>query len=137
MSGKVSGFDEERGLKVNSDESRTHWAILGLLVGCTALLRFRPEWALAHGPVCVTRMLLHVNCPFCGMTRDFVAMLHGRKPELNPFSGVAAVMVYVVYPILFFWARLKERLSLFHQPAVHRAVAAALIVMFVVNNLSF
>ena len=27
---------------------------------------------------CLSRALFHVDCPFCGMTRSFVALAHGR-----------------------------------------------------------
>jgi hypothetical protein len=48
---------------------------------------------------------------------------------------MAVVAIYVVYPSLFLWALLRQRLAVFYQPAVHRALAVALLVMLVGNNL--
>jgi hypothetical protein len=31
----------------------------------------------APGAMCWSRVWLHVDCPFCGMTRSFVAVAHG------------------------------------------------------------
>lgn len=78
---------------------------------------------------------LHLNCPFCGMTRDFVAIFHQHKPEFNRFSWIALVVVYLVYPAMFVWARPTGRLSVFHRPATYRLVGAVLLLMFAVNNL--
>jgi hypothetical protein len=114
-----------------------HVAILSAIVLVTAVLRTFPAWTLAHGPSCVFRSVLHLNCPFCGMTRDFVAILHGQQPSLNRFSWMAAFVVYLGYPVLFVWALWHRRLSVFHQPVVHRAVIAAMAVMLVVNNLRY
>jgi hypothetical protein len=113
----------------------THLSILGCIVVLSALLRVFPAAALAYGPSCVFHTIFHLNCPFCGMTRDFVDILHAQKPHLNPFSGVAAVVIYLVYPSVFLWAWSQQRLALFYQPAMHRLVATVLLVMFVVNNL--
>jgi hypothetical protein len=69
------------------------------------------------------------------MTRDFAAILHGQKPHLNPFSWMAFAVIYVVYPLLFLWALLRQRFAVFHQPAVYKALVAALVVMLIGNNL--
>jgi hypothetical protein len=113
-----------------------HLYILGCIVVASALLRFLPASVLANGPSCVFHAVTHLNCPFCGMTRDFAAILHGQKPHLNPFSWMAAVVIYLVYPLLFVWALLRQRLAMFYQPAVHRVLAVVLLVMLVGNNLS-
>jgi hypothetical protein len=125
-----SGFTERR-----REQISTHIVILAGIVVGTAVLRLCPQWVLQNGPSCVFQTFLHLNCPFCGMTRDFVAILHGQQPSLNRFSWMAAAMLYLGYPALFFWAWSRQRLSLFYRPAVHRVVAAALVVMLVVNNL--
>ena len=117
------------------DKCRTHYFILGSIVALTELLRFCPDWVLLHSSGCVMKTYLHLSCPFCGMTRDFVAILHRHKPEFNRFSWMAIVVVYLVYPALFVWARITRRLSVFHQPATYRLVGAVLLLMFAVNNL--
>jgi hypothetical protein len=116
-------------------QAATHLLILGCIVMLSALLHFFPTASLAFGPSCVFHTLFHLNCPFCGMTRDFVGILHAQKPLLNPFSGIAAVVIYCVYPAFFLWAWTRRRLALFHHPAVHKCIAVVLLVMFVVNNL--
>src|ERR1700761_3055687 len=88
-----------------------HLYILGCIVVASVLLRFLPASALAHAPSCIFHAVTGLNCPFCGMTRDFTAILHGQKPQLNPFSWMAAVVIYLVYPLLFLWAVLRQRLS--------------------------
>ena len=124
-------------MQAESSSVRTHLIILGCIVAATALLRFAPPSVLANDPSCVFHTLFHLNCPFCGMTRDFTDILHGQKPHLNPFSWIAVCVIYIAYPALFFWAWSQQRLALFHQPAVHKAVAAVLVVMLVVNNLPY
>jgi hypothetical protein len=113
----------------------THLSILGCIAVLSALLYFFPAAVRAHGPGCAFHALSGYNCPFCGMTRDFIDILHAHKPHLNPFSGIAAVVVYLVYPAFFLWAWMQRRLALFHQPAMHKLIAAAVIAMFVANNL--
>lgn len=113
----------------------THIVILAGIAVATVVLRFYPVGVLHYGPSCFIHTFLHLNCPFCGMTRDFVAILHGQQPSLNRFSWLAAATAYFVYPLLFFWAWWKQRLRWFYQPVVHQAIACALVVMFVVNNL--
>ncbi len=112
-----------------------HIAILAGIAVATVVLRFCSAGVLQYGPSCFLRTYLHMNCPFCGMTRDFVAILHGKQPSLNRFSWCAAATVYLVYPLLFCWAWSKRRLSYFHHPVVYKSIAAALVVMMVVNNL--
>ncbi len=59
----------------------THlWLICGL-AAATLLLAFRPGWIVDAGYHCQMQALLGLRCPFCGMTRDFAAMLHGAKPD--------------------------------------------------------
>ncbi len=124
-------------MQAENSAARIHLFILGGIIAATALLSFAPPSVLAHGPSCVFHTFFHLNCPFCGMTRDFTDILHGQKPHLNPFSWIAVGVIYLVYPVLFFWAWSQQRLGLFHQPAVHKTVAAALVVMLVVNNLPY
>jgi hypothetical protein len=116
-------------------QARTHLWVLASIVVCTVILRFRPEWVMGLSLQCVLRSIFHLKCPFCGMTRDFVTILHGHRPELNPFSSLAAVFIYFAYPLLFVWAWQRRKLDLFYRPAVYRLVAVGLLMMFVVNNL--
>jgi len=115
--------------------ARTHlWVMFSIVVG-TCILRFRPKWIMGLSLECILHSVTSLNCPFCGMTRDFVAILHGQHPELNPFSWLAAVVIYCVYPAVFVWAWLCRKLDLFYRPVVYKLLAAGLFLMFVVNNL--
>jgi hypothetical protein len=116
-------------------QARTHLCVLLSIIVCTAILRYRPEWVMRLSLECVLRSVFHLKCPFCGMTRDFVAILHGQQPELNPFSWLAVVGIYFAYPLAFVCAWQRRKLDLFYRPAVYRLVAVGLAVMFVVNNL--
>jgi hypothetical protein len=124
-------------MQPSHENPTAHFAILIGIAVCTLVLGFFPNFVAAHGPSCVFQSLFHLNCPFCGMTRDFVAILHGQQPSLNRFSWIAVFVVYLGYPALFLWALRQGKLSLFHQPRVHKAIAAMLAVMLVINNLRF
>ena len=71
---------------------RTHLGVLICIAALTIVLYCWPEWVLRLPLACVMRSWLGVRCPFCGMTRDFVAILHGRSPALNVFSWPTAVV---------------------------------------------
>jgi len=116
-------------------QARTHLCVLAAMIVCTAILRFWPDWVMGLSLQCVLRSVFHLKCPFCGMTRDFVAILHGQHPELNPFSWLAAIGMYFVYPVVFVWAWLNRKLDVFYRPVVYRLFAVGLILMFVANNL--
>jgi hypothetical protein len=81
------------------------------------------------------QILLGLRCPFCGMTRDFAAMLHGERPALNPCSWVAAVVVYGVYPVAVLVGWHRRQLNFFQGAVVKYGVMAALATMLVLNNL--
>lgn len=114
---------------------RMHVVLLAAIAASTALLRFAPRWVMSLRMECVLHAWLHVNCPFCGMTRDFAAILHGQAPQLNPFSWMAFAVIYAAYPgmvVVLWWRR---RLDLFFKPAVTYAAAFGLVVMMAANNL--
>ena len=114
---------------------RPHFIILALIVMLNAILRINPEWAMGLSYQCLMKSVFHLKCPFCGMTRDFAAILRGHPPELNPFSWAAVVFIYCVYPVAVVWACLRGRADMFQRPMVYKVLAVTLLVMFVVNNL--
>lgn len=121
-------------MQARSASATKHLLILAVIAAVTLLLRFDPAWALHNGPSCIFHAVTHYNCPFCGMTRDFTAMLHGQRPHLNPFSLPFAIALYVLYPLSFLWAWSRQKLEVFHQPAVHNVFAVVLVLMFLANN---
>jgi hypothetical protein len=112
-----------------------HLAVLAAMAVGTAVLAVWPQWVVHAGYRCELQMLVGLRCPFCGMTRDFSAMLHGGRATLNPCSWPAALVVYGVYPVAVVVAWRAGRLDVFHSEAVRRAAAVALAAMLVVNNL--
>jgi hypothetical protein len=112
-----------------------HLWMFAAIAACTAMLAAGPQWILQAGYRCELQTLAGLRCPFCGMTRDFAAMLHGARPEQNPCSWLAAVVVYFVYPaaVLVGWRR--RRLQFFHGAAVKFGVMTVLAAILVLNNL--
>jgi Protein of unknown function (DUF2752) len=108
-------------------------ALAGLAVS-TLLLVCWPQPILHAGYRCGLQMLVGVRCPFCGMTRDFAAILHGGRPTQNPCSWFAACAVYLLYPAAVMAAWKWNRLDLFYSRAARAAVALVLAVMLVMNN---
>ncbi len=116
-------------------ELAVHLGVLGAMLACTLVLAIWPQGVLHAGYRCAMQILLGLRCPFCGMTRDFAAMLHGGKPVQNPCSWIAAPVVYVVYPVAVLVAWRRKRLDWFHGRALGCGVAVALVLMLVLNNL--
>jgi hypothetical protein len=115
-------------------ELRLHLAVMTGMFMCTAVLALDPQWLLHADYRCQLHMLSGIRCPFCGMTRDFVAMLHGSPPAQNPCSLFAAIFVYGLYPVAVFAAWRAGRLEWFHSAAVRCGVVVVLSIMLVANN---
>lgn len=115
-------------------ELRPHLLVLAGVAAATLLLVFSPRMVLHAGYACELRAIFGIRCPFCGMTRDFAAMLHGRAPALNPCSRAAAVVVWLLYPAAVLAAWRTHRLSWFSSRAARGAVVLALLMMLVLNN---
>jgi Protein of unknown function (DUF2752) len=111
-----------------------HLFVMGLIMMGTLVLAYAPHWVMQADYRSMLQTLFGIRCPFCGMTRDFAAMLHGGQPSLNPCSGLAALIVYGVYPIGVLAAWRTGRLAWFHSKAARGIVGMALGVMIVANN---
>jgi hypothetical protein len=116
-------------------ELAPHLWVLSAMLLCTLVLAVWPQGVLHAGYRCGMQMLLGLRCPFCGMTRDFAAMMHGNRPTQNPCSWIAAPVVYVVYPVAVLVGWRRKRLDWFHGRALGCGVAVALVLMTVLNNL--
>ena len=121
--------------KLVDHELAPHLVVLAAALLATLVLWIWPQGVVHTGYRCGMQVLLGLNCPFCGMTRDFAAILHGQRPTLNPCSWAAAVMVYVVYPTVLLMAWRKKRLDWFYCRTSRCGLAVALAVMLVLNNL--
>jgi hypothetical protein len=107
--------------------------LAGLLLG-TLILIARPGYISSIGLQCPTRILFGLKCPFCGMTTDFVQILHGLPPSRNPCSFLAFTTVYLLYPAVLIRVAVERNFGLLHHAATKRAIVLALFVMFVLNN---
>lgn len=122
------------GVRVNRELTTHLWMLAGI-AACTLLLAVWPQGVVHAGYRCELQTLVGLRCPFCGMTRDFAAMLHGARPEQNPCSWLAAVVVYGLYPAAVLVGWWKRRLDFFQGAAVRIGVMVALAAMLVLNNL--
>ena len=114
----------------------THLGIIAFIFTAALVLALQPQWILGHTSPCVMLSVFHIKCPFCGMTRDFVAILHGQLPTLNPSSWVSLAALYLGYPFAFLLAWRKRRLdNMFLQPVVCKVGLVCLVLMCIANNL--
>jgi hypothetical protein len=112
----------------------THVGIIACLYAGAILLALRPQWVAGFSLHCAMLSIFHIKCPFCGMTRDFVAILHGKQPTLNPFTWPTVAVLFLGYPGTFFLAWRKRRLDIFYWPVVYKVGLACLVLMCFVNN---
>lgn len=60
-------------------ELRPHLLALAGVATGTLVLALWPQIVLRAGYTCELQAIFGLRCPFCGMTRDFAAILHGRR----------------------------------------------------------
>lgn len=86
---------------------RRHWKVLlicgaMLLLAVALRLNSRGDVLLPYmaGPplpsACLTRQLLHMDCPGCGMTRSFIAMAHGQASLASSYHRLGPVLFLYV-----------------------------------------
>lgn len=112
-----------------------HLTVLAGIALVTAVLLVWPRVVLGTGYECVLHAVFGIRCPFCGLTRDFAAILHGQRPVENPCARLAAMVVYGVYPAAVAMAWRRKRLDVFYGRTVRGGVVVALAAMLVINNL--
>jgi Protein of unknown function (DUF2752) len=110
-----------------------------LLLGCIGLtgiiLACAPQALLGLHYQCLLSRVTGIRCPFCGMTRDFILMSKGSLPRYNPGSLFVAVAGYVGYPAWFGAAFCKPSWLRVNRKRVVQVLTAAIMVLFVCNNL--
>jgi hypothetical protein len=132
--GKVSPQETTRSHEASNSQVWTHLGAITFLYAAALVLALRPQWAMGLSLQCVMLTIFHIKCPFCGMTRDFVAILHGHLSTLNPFSWATLAALYLGYPCVFLLTWRKQRLDIFYQPLVYKVGCAGLVLMCLVNN---
>ena len=82
----------------------------GIIVGAgvvTAAVAYAPgasTWLLSQGITCPLVRLCGWQCPFCGMTRGTIALLHGDLGEVlrtNPFAIVYVLGLVIMVASVF------------------------------------
>ncbi|MGE5558380.1 MAG: hypothetical protein ACM3WV_07165 [Bacillota bacterium] len=94
-----------------------------------------PDFFLSVHTPCFCRSALHINCPFCGMTRDFVLIARGKQPVWNPFSGAAAVFMFAVYPGFVLFCFLTGKKMTVPYRHIRNTVLIILLTMMICNNI--
>ena len=115
---------------------KQHLLVMGGLVLGGLVLACAPQAALGLQYQCVLHWMTGLRCPFCGMTRDFILIAHGALPRNNPGSLVAALTLYVAYPMWLIVAALGGRSRLLvRRDGVIGGLVVVMAVLFVCNNL--
>ena len=81
------------------------------------------------GVMCPARLLLEIECPFCGLTRSFVALAHGRLGAAwahHP-AGPLLFACTLAFLAAAATAALRRRPPLSARPGFARAVEAAVL----------
>ena len=86
-----------------------HITLLSVLLIGLILLLTSPSLFLQFDYACVIRRLTHLNCPFCGMSRDFIAIANGHPLILNPFSPLVFFFAFIVCPSAVVFVAFRPR----------------------------
>ena len=125
-----------RGRIANALRAAAPPAIVVLVV--TILLRFPPA-QYSFYPQCPVDEFLHLQCPGCGATRAFAALLHGQFAEAMHFNAVITLLlpIAVAYSVLCYRSFLQRRTIRLPQPppAVIYGGLALAAVFTVIRNL--
>jgi len=111
-----------------------------IVFAAAVLLRFPPTQYNFY-PLCPIHELLHLQCPGCGATRAFAALLRGHFVEAVRFNALATLLLPVIaaYCILCYSRFLHRQIHRWPQPsrAVIYAGFAMAAVFTVIRNLPF
>ncbi len=115
-------------------EALTHIFVCLLVIVGSAMAALRPGWLRTISLGCALRTVTGIRCPFCGMTTDFMAMWKGSMPHENPFSILAAVVIYLLYPTLLMYTFRTNQLYVFSDRRLQSCVLCLVLVMWAANN---
>lgn len=108
-----------------------------IAVIAATLIRFPPE-QYSFYPQCPIYRYLHIQCPGCGTTRAFAALLQGHILEalhLNALTTLLALpaAIYALLCYRRFFQRKPFHLSYPPQPAIYATLAVAALFTIVRN----
>ena len=113
-----------------------HRLLLTALFLTAVLVVCLPGAVLGLHYQCLLSRTTGIQCPFCGMTRDFVLMSKGLLPRNNPGSFFVALAGYVVYPVWILAARLRGgSFPLIDREKSIRFLFAAMLTLGLCNNI--
>jgi len=109
-----------------------------IATGAGVLLRFPPTQNSFY-PRCPIYELLHLQCPGCGATRAFAALLRGHFSEAMHLNGFAVIVlpIAVIGSVRWYCRFVRREVDHWPQPssaAIYTTLAAAMI-FTVVRNL--
>ncbi|MEM9940559.1 MAG: DUF2752 domain-containing protein [Planctomycetota bacterium] len=84
-----------------------------------------PEMDAVLPPTCVSRIILGVNCPGCGMTRAFISVSHGAWCQAWKFNP-SIVFMYPFLAVQIPWHAIQLWLILSHRRAFELKWVAAI-----------
>lgn len=117
-------------------EFKTHLMILAVIILASILLIITPSAFSSINYACVLKTVLGLNCPFCGMTRDFVLISQGANSIHNPFSLITFLLVFFIYPSFFVSFFLIKKRLLISYAWLKTIFFVVITIMFVFNNLN-
>lgn len=104
--------------------------VAGLGAGALVLLWARDPETQGPYPVCLSALLLGIQCPFCGALRGVHDLVHGDVSAMAQHNLLLPLYLIVSACAFLWW--IGDRIG--YRPRVHpRVVSTALIVVLVVS----
>ncbi len=119
----------------SKNESAVHFILLlGILV-LFLVLFISPELLLRVDMTCLFRRVTKMNCPFCGMTRDFISIAEGHLPKFNLLSPIIFIFIFFLYPAIVIISFFKHQPIRLNYSLTHKIFFLTMIIMLFINNL--
>lgn len=120
---------------MESDSGRRHLTLMMLAIVTLAFASTAPEFLMSVGYRCPLQVISGLRCPFCGMTRDFILLAHGFRPNHNPGSLPIAVLLYVIYPVAVITAVCRKCIFSLSSTLMRAALITTAVILMVLNNI--
>jgi hypothetical protein len=115
--------------------SEKHLVILFVILFISLTLASSPNFFANIYLKCILKEVLGINCPFCGMTRDFILMANGLPPQHNLFSPIFALIIFIIYPVGSVVCIIKRKNINISYRWSRNAFFLAMTSMFIINNI--